>query len=408
MKKHYFSAYAGLPGTVYALFAARLVNSMGYFVSPLLTLILTQKLGMDKAEAGRTVALLILTQAPCVLLGGRLADSLGRKKTLIFGSTAGAAMYLICGLGLTGKAMILCIILAADCVAVSVPSSEALLADLTRPEQRQSAYSLLYLGINIGAAISPIVGGLLFKNHLPLLFVLDAATSLAAVLIVAVNVPEGFPRPHAGGTENRISLPSALRRVPILAAFICLLFLYEFCYSQWSFMLPAQFGDRFSGDGARMYSVLASVNAVTVIVMTPLVTKLTGRLRPLRAVALAGLFYLAAYIGFCAGGSYLFYLCFAVLFTLGEICSAIQTGAFISNRAPAGCLGRINAFSALMRGASGALGPLVMGRILTVWSYPAGWLVTAGIVASAAVGMFLLDRKDGGSGPDAGERLHAE
>ena len=29
MKKHYFSAYAGLPGTVYALFAARLVNSMG-------------------------------------------------------------------------------------------------------------------------------------------------------------------------------------------------------------------------------------------------------------------------------------------------------------------------------------------------------------------------------------------
>lgn len=395
MKKHYFGAYAGLPREVYFLFAARLVNSMGYFVSPLLTLILTQKIGMSKAEAGTTVALLILTQAPCVLLGGKLADVIGRKKTLLLGSLAGAAFYLLCGLGLTGRTLIGGIILAADCTAVSIPASEALLADLTKPEERQSAYSLLYLGVNVGMAASPLIGGLLFNSHLSLLFVLDAVTTFAAVSIVAVNVPETFSDRKKTETEApHISLYTALRRAPVIVGFVFLLFLYDFSYSQVNFMLPAQFGDLFAGDGARLYSILSSANAVTVIVMTPLITFLTRRLRPLRAVALAGIFYIAAYIGFCAGGKFPFYFLLMVVFTLGEICAAVQVGAFISNRAPRDCLGRINAFSTLMRGASSALGPLLMGQLLMVWDYPAGWLTTAGIALAAAVGFSLLDRRD--------------
>ena len=83
-----------------------------------------------------------------------------------------------------------------------------------------------------------------------------------------------------------------------------------------------------------------------------------------------------------------------VVFTLGEICAAIQVGAFISNRAPQDCLGRINAFSTLMRGSSTALGPLLMGQLLMMWDYPAGWLMTAGIALAAAAGFALLDRRD--------------
>lgn len=395
MKKHYFSAYSGLPRAVYFLFAARLVNSMGYFVSPLLTLILTQKLDMSKADAGTTVALMILTQAPCVLLGGKLADTIGRKKTLMIGSFAAAAFYLICGLGLTGKTMVYCIILAADCSAVSVPASDALLAELTRPEERQSAYSLLYLGVNIGMAASPIIGGLLFASHLPLLFILDAVTTLASVSIVAVNVPE----PLSGGEEAdrkkpRSSLCAVLRRAPILVAFVLLLFLYDFCYSQWNFMLPAQFGDLFAADGARLYSTLSSVNALTVIVATPLITRITGLLRPLRAVALAGVFYIAAYVGFYFGGHYSAYFALAIIFTLGEIGTTVQIGAFISNRSPLGCLGRVTAFSTLMRGAASALGPLLMGQMLTAWGYSTGWLITVGIALAAAAGFLFLDRRD--------------
>jgi len=395
VKKHYFSAYSGLPREVYFLFAARLVNCLGYFVTPLLTLILTQKLGLGKAETGTAVALLILTQAPCVILGGRLADTIGRKKTFLIGSLAGAAVYLVCGLGISGRAMIFCIIAAADFVAVSAPAADALLADLTKPEDRQAAFSLLYLGINIGMAVSPLIGGLLFRNHLPLLFILDAVSSFASAAITARYVPEVFSRKKkTNGEISSVSLYGVLKRAPVLVFFVLLLFLYDFCYTQWDFMLPAQFGDMFADDGARRYSILCSVNAVTVIVMTPLITNLTRRLHPLKAVALAGIFYIAAYAGFCGGGNYYFYILFGVLFTLGEICTAIQVGTFLSNRTPADCLGRVNAFSTFMRGAAKSLGPLLMGQLLAVWDYSDGWRTAACITIAAAAGFFLLDRWD--------------
>lgn len=404
MRGRYLAAYAGLPRAVYVLFAARLVNSMGYFITPLLTLILTQKLGMGKAEAGAAAAFLILTQAPCVLLGGRLADTVGRKRTLLLGSLAAAACYLPCGFGLAGWGMVGCLILAADCAAVAAPAADALVADLTDPAERQAAYSLLYLGINIGMAVSPLAGGLLFRDHLPLLFVLDAATTLAAATIVARGVPETALRRDGRKREaSRTSLAAALRQAPVLAGFLALLFLYDFCYSQWNFLLPAQLGERFALDGARRYSLLTSVNAVTVLAMTPLLTRLTRRVPPLGTMALAGLLFAAAYVGFGAGGPYAVYVPLAVVFTLGEICSAIQIGAFLSNRAPGDCLGRVGAFSTLLRGGASALGPLLVGRLLTVRSDSSAWLAAAGITLCAAAGFAVLARWDRRAS-SAGER----
>lgn len=405
MKNRYFSVYSGLPKEVYYLFVARLVNSMGFFIAPLFTLILTQKLGMGKAEAGTTMSLLILTQAPCVLLGGKLADHIGRKRMLVSGSIASALLYLVCSLGFTGRTMVYVLIAAADCIAFAYPAVDAMLADLTRPEERRPAYSLLYLGTNIGMALSPIVGGLLFTSHLSLLFVLDAVTTFASMAIVVIKVNDPFVRrKKAEDNTPGISLLSALKGVPVLTTFILLLFFYDFCYSQWSFMLPAQFGDIFSQNGAKLYSTLCSVNAVTVIVVTPLITRLTRKLRPLKAVALGGAFYLAAYLGFFTGGSYILYLIFAFVFTLGEICSTIQIGAFVANRAPSECLGRINAFYTFVRGAASALGPLAMGQILTAAGYGTGWLATAAIVLAAASAMLLLNVRDRKTAPDSGPR----
>lgn len=409
LKLRYFSAYSGLPRAVYWLFTARLVSCLGSFILPLLTLILTQKLQMDKAAAGQMLSLLILTQAPCLMLGGRLVDTVGRKKLFAGGYLAGAFFYALCACGLAGRAMLACILLAADMLALAAPAADAMVADCTPAAQRQEAFSLLYLGANIGMAVSPLVGGLLFASHLQLLFALDAATSAAGVALVCLCVPDCY-RPAAktagagtGGTAEAPAaaagpaaagtLTAALRAAPVLIFYAALLFVYEFCYTQWSFLLPAQFGDRFGAGGARLYSVLCSVNAVTVTVMTPLLTLTTRRLRPLAAAAFSGLLYAAAFLGFAAGGPYPVFAALAVVFTLGEICQAIRSAAFLSNHVPAACQGRITAFANFVCGAARAAGPLVMGRVLVAAGYRFSWLLTAGIVLAGAAGMLALDRR---------------
>jgi MFS family permease len=61
-----------------------MVNSMGAFVYPFLTIYLTKTLSLDEGEAGFIVMLAITAHLPGLIVGGRLADWLGRKKILLF------------------------------------------------------------------------------------------------------------------------------------------------------------------------------------------------------------------------------------------------------------------------------------------------------------------------------------
>ncbi len=397
--KRYFFSYAGLPREVYFLFAARLVDSMGSFIMPLLTLILTQKLGIAKESSGSLISFLCLTEAPCLILGGKLTDSVCRKRIIVACSLAGALFYILCGLFPPGGKTILFIIIASDCSSMAFPAYNAMLADLTVPENRRSAFSLMYFGVNIGMAVSPIVGGMLFKDHLRLLFFLDAATTVASTAIVALNVPETFRRAQksVGAPEEKPekrSLWSVLKFAPVLVLFVFLLSFYDFCYSQWNFMLPAQFGDLYGQDGARIYSMMSSANAFTVILLTPVATSLSRRFRPLAIASFGGLLYFTAYLGYAFGSGLPSFFFFVELFTLGEIVMAIQTEAFVAGRSPADFRGRITTFEHLVRGTASALGPLAMGYVLAAWGYRKSWLLIAFLVLASAAGMVLLERKD--------------
>ncbi|WP_218064919.1 hypothetical protein [Vulcanibacillus modesticaldus] len=50
--KNLFKPYLGLPREMYVIFFARMINALGMFVFPLLTLILTIKIGLTNSQAG--------------------------------------------------------------------------------------------------------------------------------------------------------------------------------------------------------------------------------------------------------------------------------------------------------------------------------------------------------------------
>ena len=342
MHKNPLHTYAGLPREVYYLFAARLTTAMGSFIFPLLTLILTQKLSLSTKDAGGLISILMLTQAPCLMLGGKLADTIGRKKLLVFSQSASAFFFFLCALEPTNHYLVLNVALAADIGVMAHPASDALLADLVTPEQRKSAYSLLYFGINLGMAFSMILGGLLFQNHLKLLFFLDSFTTILCTLIIAFGVREHYRLPHIGqsvslgevlpegcaapddtafertdGSGKIPSLAKVLRAAPILIWFVLLTALLDFCYAQFNFMLPAQMGTLYGAHGAKVYSMLSAANCITVIVLTPSITSLANRLTPLTTFALSGLLYAVGYLGFSSSHWIWLFLTSAVVFTVG-------------------------------------------------------------------------------------------
>lgn len=395
-----FLMYRGLPHEIYILFASRVVNCLGSFIFPLLTLILTQKLGMSKTETGTFIALLTATQGPCLFLGGKLTDSVGRKKTLVASQLLGSIGYLLCGLTANRHALTVLIVLAADLFVVASPAYQALFADLTNKENRRESFSLLYLGINIGMAISPILGGLLFQDHLRLLFLLDAATTLASSLLIAlfvreVPLSEREEEPDTGAPGAQGSVFRVLWAAPVLALFILFLFFYYFTYSQWGFLLPLQLGDLYGAGSARFYGMLNTLNAALVVFCTPVITRLTARFRPLRVLAGGGLLYVAAFAAFAVFRSTVLFVLTSAVFTAAEIMTTIYMGTFLADHAPNAYLGRINSIATFFQGGANALAPMAMGFVLAAAGYFRSWLLIAALMLLGAAGMLWLNRFEG-------------
>ena len=69
-------------------------------------------------------------------------------------------------------------------------SYTALIADLTPSDQREQAYSLNYLGTNLGMILSPTLAGILFQNHLPVMFVLQGTAIGISTLLIWLFLDE--------------------------------------------------------------------------------------------------------------------------------------------------------------------------------------------------------------------------
>lgn len=400
----HLTVYKGLPGDVYLLFAATVIGKAGSFVMPLLTLILTMKIGYTEAEAGLIATIAFMSQLPFMMLGGRLGDKIGSRKVIILFQSAGALVYLGCAFLPPGAAMTILIIAATCLIAVTMPAQNALVAQVTPKEKVSNAYSLIYLGNNLGLAAGPAAGGLLFAAHLEWLFALSSVAMLLSTALVLLKVRGGgkAARPVQeadSGDGGALSVFQLLHRRPYLAAFSAILLLFSFCYIQWNFLLPLQMGNLYKEAGGGMFSLLFSINAWAVILLTPLLTSVTQHLAPVRAIASGGIFYAAAFAIFAISGSLAPLIAGIVALTVGEILITYNSSSYIALRTPESHLSRANSLLTVVISAGYALGPAAMGGLLLLITIPGAWLLVAALMAAGTVCMLIFHRRDSRRAP---------
>ncbi|MCC3863433.1 MFS transporter [Terrisporobacter petrolearius] len=388
------STYKGLPREIYILFLGKIVNAMGAFVQPLMSLILTQKLGMSAGEAGELVTFMAVCQVPCIIMGGKLTDTIGRKKVITIFQIIGIIMLIICGIIPLSITTAKFMILSSCFYSISMPAYDALNADLTNESNRKSSYSLLYMGVNIGFSIGSMIGGFLYNNYLPLIFIGDAATTIVALLLIIFYIKEPNKQKEVvldcEEEDLQRSTLSVILKRPILFLFPLMMLLFQFAYSQWVFTLPIQLGELFNEGGARLYGFLGGFNGIIVITFTPILTYFTKKYRTLNIMSAGGMLYGLSFIIYAFAYYKISFFVSTLALTIGEVLIVTNAQAFIANNTPPSHRGRISSIFPMISGTGYAIGPMIMGDVIDACGIFVAWMIITAVCASGAVGMILL------------------
>jgi len=395
-----FEDYASLPRGIFILFFARVIHSIGNFVFPFLAIYLTKTLLFDEKSAGFYVMLATAAKIPGLLLGGKLADILGRKKVFIGFSFLSGFLILSCLL-ITQKELIPWFLaLSAVFNGGNYPALNAMVADMTNADNRKTAYSLLYLGMNIGFAIGPLVAGYLYNNYLQLIFIGDAGTTFISILLVLFFIDESIPSQDnvkdsiqsilSSEKAEEGSIWKVLLSRPYLIIFTLVFTLYSFVYVQNEFTLPLQMIKIFGERGPQYFGTIMTINGIVVIFLTVFIIGFTRKYEPIFNISLAGLLYAIGFGMIYYSNSMFLFIISTIFWTLGEIMASTYSDVYIINHTPITHRGRFSAIIHILIGSGFIFGPYFSGIFINNYEIERIWPFVFVIAIISSFFMYIL------------------
>ncbi len=375
-----------LPRPAWIIFIGTFLNKFGTFVIPFLTLYLTSR-GYSVTDAGIAVGAYGFGSLLASLLGGYLADQLGRRQTIVLSMFLGAAtmmalsqarcLPLIIGLtALTG--------LASEFYR---PASNALLTDLVPPNQRVTAFATLRMAFNAGFAFGPATAGLLAAFGYFWLFAGDAATSLLYGIVALLALPKSTAARQINATwgEAWRVLRHDRKLHQMLAANLCIgLIFFQMASTLGLYMTHLGFSPA-------AYGMVISLNGALIVFCELPLTTITRRFPARRVMAVGYLVIAAGFSLNLLAHSIPALVACMLLFTLGEMITMPMVMAYVANLAPANLRGRYLGVSGLAWSIALIIGPGLGMEMLTY--SPTVYFISFGALGLLAAAIIIAPTK---------------
>ncbi|HYN75000.1 MAG TPA: MFS transporter [Candidatus Limnocylindria bacterium] len=354
-----------------ATFVASLGNGL---VLPFLVVYLSQVRGMSTAIGGLVIAwsaLLGLTLTP---LGGWLIDRVGPRPVLLV------------GLGFEALASASWAFVHEPWQAFAVASSLALggagvwaaastfLSRSVAEEQRQRAFGLNFLLVNLGIAVGGLVSGLIIDVSRPTtfeaLYVADGVFVLLGLGVVASMRGLGGPVPQTGGDEEEDGGYREILRDRALMRLVGVAVVLLTCgYGALEVGFPV-FATTQADLSVRLVAFGFVGNTVAIVLGQMYVIRLiAGRSRS-HLIAVVGLVWALAWlllslsVPLSGGAAAVVALSAPIVFAVGETIWQPVVPTLINDLAPERLRGRYNAIGSLSWNVAGTLGPAMTGILL--------------------------------------------
>lgn len=351
-----------LPRRALYLSGGILALSVSYFmITPLLALYLSTELHSSPGRIGIVLSIMGLANQGLQVFIGAGSVRWGNRKLLSVGVTVACIGYIGFAVGRSFASQLICAFTLGLGNATISLVAKAMLAEQAAGKQT-AAFALRSIAVNAGAAIGPIIGGLLFDRFQAVLLAATAINILFWLAIVRIARQDADERSEQ--REFRGQVPKILGN-PALVGLTCASIGFWYLYTQLTFTFPLYANHRF--DLAGRVGPLFAVSAVIAVTLQyPAIMWFKRRVGSWTVLAIGSSILASAFLILGLVPTAWALLFFIVIFSLGELLVVptldILTVEVSSAESVAGSFG----FTSLGWAAGGLLGNLGGGMLYQV------------------------------------------
>ncbi|MBT2445524.1 MFS transporter [Streptomyces sp. ISL-43] len=311
---------------------------LGIMLMPLMVIHLASLYGA--ATAGVLTLAVAVAGIASNFLGGHLADVHGRKPLMVAGEVGATLTFGLLALAnspwwQSGAATFVLFLLNTCLASAATPAADAMMIDVSTPENRTLVYTVNYWSINMAFTVGALIGGFFYGDHFALLLTAAAALSAVTTLVtwwwIAESAPQ-YAKAQAAGVPAMLRGYLAVSRDRVFLRLMVAATLTRAVEVQIGYYIAVRLADEFpeqalaglerwfpAVDGVAMLGILRAVNTALVVVFALFAGSMFRRLSE-RVQLYAGVaVFTAGYMVLAVSNSGWILIAAAVLMTLGEI-----------------------------------------------------------------------------------------
>lgn len=396
--------YRGIDRRIYLLAATRAVNTMGFsIVMPFMAMYLVEQRGAKGATYGLVYMIAGIAASVGQGIAGELADRYGRRRIMVTALLLRAVNMVALGLAVTYGASIhvLGALIVSNGVLRSLfePAASAAVSDLAPPERRVAAFGLQRIGVNVGWAMGPALGGAFAHHSYGALFFFAAPMTLIAAIAATkiVDLPRAQAPAHADDAAIRLTpraILAAFREHPRFFHYLVLVFAGSIMTTQ-LFSTLSVYAKVELGMPEGKIGLIYTVNGILVVLLQLPAVALIEHRGPRFALLMGPLLYTIAYfaLGFAQGFGEI--VAAVALLTIGEVVFSPALSDMAAYLGDPRRLGRAFGLFGLMQQLGVSMGPLVGGSVFDAYRHDQRmmWGILAACMAVVAVGYASFARR---------------
>lgn len=377
----------------------------GYGLSlPFFTIYLITQRGLTPALAGLVIALAGLSRCVSSAISGELADAFGRKNVMMWGLFSQIAAMFALGLCIELKVnvgwMLAWYFLTTFLGAFFRPASNAWVTDNTTPKERVEAFGIIRIGLNIGWAAGPAVGGFLVRYSYSLAFFFTALLYAVTILYLGRLITDNH-QPCKSRKPSFVSTLLALKDMRL--AKICFYVLLITAVNSQLVVGLSVHCKQYLHMPEYYIGWFFTINGLVVVFLQYWGSKLMSKIRLSTAMLIGCLLYA---VGFGSVGFFNSFLLIGLgvfLAGIGELLVSPGEQTLTSNIASRETRGRYLGMLMVFYNLGSAVGFFmagVLGDYVAPHYLPGPWLLVGAVAVAAGIGFWrmrysLSDEEDG-------------